>query len=302
MLGNFGTEERKVYCGTKLDDDSAFCTNCGKILKQSTEIKNQVSTEANEESQDSKLSEELQDSKIALENLLEEEAKNHSAKIQYKIGECYYNGTGGASKDLAKAAVWFEKAAHQGHANAQSKIGSLYQNGTGVEKDIAKAKQWYKMAANNGVMFAKITLEKLEQEENARKPKHFCKNCGVELRTEAKFCTSCGMSQTGIVKKPVQVQTQNIVSRQSNSYNALCIAGFASSIVPLFFSGLIFSIIGLILSSIGCKDAINNNERGVGLATIGIILSIILLFISVIALASGIAITAGLLSAIPDNI
>ena len=256
------------YCGTKLDDDSAFCTNCRKVLKQSAEIENQVSTEANEENsnEDSKLNEELQDSKVALENLLEEEAKNHSAEIQYKIGECYYNGTGGACKDLAKAA------------------------------------EWYKMAASNGVMSSKIALEKLEQEENAHKPKHFCKYCGVELRAGAKFCTSCGMSQIGIVKKPVQPQTQNIASRQSNSYNALCIAGFACSIIPLFFSGLIFSIIGLILSSIGCKDAINNNERGVGLATIGIILSIILLFISVIALASGIAITAGLLSAIPDNI
>ncbi len=134
------------------------------ILTTKAEIKTQEITQKKE--------------KTEFEQLLEEESESHSAEIQYKIGECYYNGTDGTSKDLAKAAECFEKAAYQGYANAQSKIGSLYQNGIGVEKDIARAKQWYKMAANNGVMFAKIALEKLEQEENARKPKHFCKNCG----------------------------------------------------------------------------------------------------------------------------
>ena len=206
------------YCGTKLDDDSAFCTNCRKVLKQSAEIENQVSTEANEENsnEDSKLNEELQDSKVALENLLEEEAKNHSAEIQYKIGECYYLGKDGAIKDLAKAADWFEKAAYQGHANAQCKIGFLYQSGTGVEKDIAKAKQWYKMSANNGVLFAKTALEKLEQEENALKPKHFCKNCGKEIAEGTRFCQYCGTDQQS--QSYTYSASSNIAS--SNTYFA----------------------------------------------------------------------------------
>ncbi len=106
-------------------------------------------------------------SESEIEQLLESEAESHSAEVQFKIGECYYNGTGGASKDLAKAAEYFEKACWQRHANAQVKLGSMYEKGTGVEKDIAKAKAYYKMALGNGVMSAKIALEKIEKEENA---------------------------------------------------------------------------------------------------------------------------------------
>ena len=117
---------------------------------------------------------------------------------------------------MAKAADWFEKAAYQGHANAQCKIGFLYQSGTGVEKDIAKAKQWYKMSANNGVLFAKTALEKLEQEENALKPKHFCKNCGKEIAEGTRFCQYCGTDQQS--QSYTYSASSNIAS--SNTYFA----------------------------------------------------------------------------------
>ena len=155
------------YCGASIDDDALFCQKCGKKLASSsaekTEERAQEVTVPKEEIKPQEIAQE----KTEFEQLLEEESENHSAEIQYKIGECYYLGRDGAIKDLAKAAEWFEKAAYQGHANAKSKIGAMYQDGTGIEKDIAKAKQWYKMAADDGVLFAKIALEKLEQEENS---------------------------------------------------------------------------------------------------------------------------------------
>ena len=208
------------YCGASIDDDALFCQKCGKKLASSSAEKTeecaQESIVPKEEIKSQEIAQEKE--KTEFEQLLGEESENHSAEIQYKIGECYYLGKDGAIKDLAKAAEWFEKAAYQGHANAKSKIGAMSQDGTGVEKDIAKAKQWYKMAANNGVMFAKIALEKLEQEENARKPKHFCKNCGKEIAEGTRFCQYCGtdqQSQSYTYSASSNIASSNISSASS---------------------------------------------------------------------------------------
>ena len=126
----------------------------------------------------------------------------------------------------------------------------------------------------------------------------FCKYCGTQLDDGSAFCTKCGRAQ-GETKKTTTanpVPQNNNSSSSSSSYNMLCIAGFTCSVVALFFSGVVFSIVGLILSSIGKKDAIRNKERGAELATVGIVISTILLIVSVIALVSGVAVTAGLFS------
>ena len=53
-------------------------------------------------------------------------------------------------QDYAQAAIWYRKAADQGEAVAQWRLGSLYQAGHGVPQDYAQAAIWYRKAAEQG--------------------------------------------------------------------------------------------------------------------------------------------------------
>ena len=53
-------------------------------------------------------------------------------------------------QDLAAAATWYERAAAQGFAPAEYRLGNLYENGRGVEKDLEQARLWYQRAAEAG--------------------------------------------------------------------------------------------------------------------------------------------------------
>ena len=61
----------------------------------------------------------------------------------------YYRGYG-VPKDSAEAARWWRKAAEQGHANAQSKLGAMYADGVGVLKDEIEALAWFSVSAASG--------------------------------------------------------------------------------------------------------------------------------------------------------
>jgi uncharacterized protein len=49
-------------------------------------------------------------------------------------------------RNFEKAAVYFGKAAAQGHPGAQLNLGMLYENGNGLPQDFAMALHWYKQA------------------------------------------------------------------------------------------------------------------------------------------------------------
>ncbi len=56
---------------------------------------------------------------------------------------------------------WFEKAAKQGHAEAQCCLAGLYIQGLGVKQDIMNAKKWFEKAAKQGHAEAKEFLDTL---------------------------------------------------------------------------------------------------------------------------------------------
>ena len=66
--------------------------------------------------------------------------------------------TRGMEADDAQAVQWYRKAAEQGDADAQFKLGWMYRNGRGVEADDAQAMQWYRKAAEQGHTHAKAAL------------------------------------------------------------------------------------------------------------------------------------------------
>lgn len=76
---------------------------------------------------------------------------------QFKLGTMYYSGYG-VKKNYTEAINWFRKAAEQGLASAQNSIGYMYDNGLGVTKNYTEAINWYRKAAEQGHASAQNNL------------------------------------------------------------------------------------------------------------------------------------------------
>ena len=79
----------------------------------------------------------------------------------YEEGAVTENGIG-VGQDWKKAAGWYKSAAEQGYADAEWKIGLCLRDGKGVEKDVIWAKLWLEKAALQGHEEAQAALEKLK--------------------------------------------------------------------------------------------------------------------------------------------
>ncbi len=79
----------------------------------------------------------------------EKAARQGHANAQNNLGVLYARGEGGP-RDYVKAREWYEKAAAQGHAPAQFNLAGLYASGEGGPRDYAKAREWYEKAAAQG--------------------------------------------------------------------------------------------------------------------------------------------------------
>ena len=69
----------------------------------------------------------------------------------------YYRGIG-IDKDYARAAALFEKAAEQGHGNAQYSLAVMYAFGQNKPKDYDKALEWFRKSAAQGIAQAQFNL------------------------------------------------------------------------------------------------------------------------------------------------
>ena len=80
-------------------------------------------------------------------------ANQGDAKAQTAIGSYYSHGSDLASavpQDYFKALEWFSKAAAQGEASAQYNLGHLYNRGSGVRLNKIQAQEFYGQACDNG--------------------------------------------------------------------------------------------------------------------------------------------------------
>ena len=84
-------------------------------------------------------------------------ADQGNAGAQKKLGVLYQTGLG-VPKDLTKAAELYQKAADRGNAGAQNDLGVLYQTGQGVPEDLTKAAELYQKAADKGNTYAQNNL------------------------------------------------------------------------------------------------------------------------------------------------
>ena len=104
-------------------------------------------------------------------------AQTQDPEAQNYVGEIYERGMG-LAPDYEAAAIWYRRAAEQGHAAAQVNLGQLYEKGLGVPRYGAIARTWYRLASGlpdviaptpssdyDGVLYAtRMRLERLEKQ------------------------------------------------------------------------------------------------------------------------------------------
>ena len=76
---------------------------------------------------------------------MEKAAKNGHAEAQFMLGQFYKNGVG-VDKDADEAVRWLTAAALNRHTGAQILLGNMYRLGDGVIADRNESDKWYDMA------------------------------------------------------------------------------------------------------------------------------------------------------------
>jgi TPR repeat protein len=84
---------------------------------------------------------------------------------QYALGLLRKSGRGFLTRDPAKAAAWFRRAAEQGEADAQFALAQACLRGEGVAKDPAEALRWALASADQGNVDAMLLAGDLLQAE-----------------------------------------------------------------------------------------------------------------------------------------
>ncbi len=78
----------------------------------------------------------------------------------------------GMEKDQKQAAYWYQKAAEQGHAEAQFNLARLYATGQGVPRDQEQALRWVRAAASQGYAPAQARFGMRYAEGSGIQPDH----------------------------------------------------------------------------------------------------------------------------------
>lgn len=77
-------------------------------------------------------------------------AEQGHAQAQLRVGDYYSDGEAGLPKDKVQSAYWYRKAADQGNQKAENLIGEAYDQGRGVPQDHRQANSWFRKAALQG--------------------------------------------------------------------------------------------------------------------------------------------------------
>jgi len=89
--------------------------------------------------------------------------------------------------DHKQGVAWFQKAAEQGHTEAQYELGSCYYNGLGFEKNNTQAIFWLKKATGQGHKEAEKLALQIKQEEAQRQKEEQMRNAAVQGDSQAQF-------------------------------------------------------------------------------------------------------------------
>jgi len=112
-------------------------------------------------------------------------AEKGDAEAQFKLGECYYYGKCGVSKDFYEAVKWFRDAAKQGNADGQFWLGRCYQFGEGVSGNEDAALIWYRKAAEQGHPRATFNIGSIYKNKDSNEAKKWFEKAVPLYKKEA---------------------------------------------------------------------------------------------------------------------
>jgi TPR repeat protein len=78
--------------------------------------------------------------------LLRSFAEQDDFRAEEYLGWLYADGRG-VPKNVAEAAMWWQKAAEQGSSWAQVELGNCLEEGVGILRDLVRAHMWFNLAA-----------------------------------------------------------------------------------------------------------------------------------------------------------
>lgn len=87
------------------------------------------------------------------------ESKTKEDKLQYRLGQMLYSGTG-TEKDIPKAIDYLEEASKLGNVNAQYLLSKIYLEQSSTTENIQKALEWLSKSADSGNPNAQYALGK----------------------------------------------------------------------------------------------------------------------------------------------
>lgn len=102
---------------------------------------------------------------------LRKSADQGLADALFTLGNIYYFGEFGETKDFERAFPLLLQAAEKGYIDAQNMVGVMFSEGLGVERDENVAMQWYRKAAVEGHVKAQSNLGRLLGPTNRRPEK-----------------------------------------------------------------------------------------------------------------------------------
>lgn len=90
---------------------------------------------------------------------LQMRAEAGDAEAQFSMGLLQEQGV---AKDTLQAAIWYGRAAEQGHGIAQHHLGNLFRKGQGVKLDVIEALKWLHLSTGHGFEDKRYAQEKEE--------------------------------------------------------------------------------------------------------------------------------------------
>lgn len=103
--------------------------------------------------------------KAAFNGFQQMERQSRDDKLQYRLGQMLYTGTG-TKKDMDEAIYYLEKSARLGNVNAQYMLGKIYLDVHCGKFNVEKALRWLTKASDNGNALAQYALGKLYRNGN----------------------------------------------------------------------------------------------------------------------------------------
>ncbi len=96
-------------------------------------------------------------------NVIEEQAENGNAEVQYQLSEMYSTGNG-VFANIDKSTYWLKRSAESGNVNAQYELAEAYYNSCwrrDIQQDYKKAYYWYEKNRDNGNKEAQYKLNEM---------------------------------------------------------------------------------------------------------------------------------------------